>query len=109
LFVLFSALALALSDRATAQARPPRVQSVRLYVFDCGVLKRGEPTAYNLTRAQVESTDFSDACFLIAHPRGARLWDVGIVPDDQIKPGGVEISAGRGGNANKAQTTLKSQ
>src|ERR1700704_4247814 len=87
----------------------PRVQSVRLYVFDCGVLKRGEPTAYGLTRAQVGSTDFSDACFLIVHPRGTLLWDVGIVPDDQIKPGGVEISAGRGGNANKAQTTLRSQ
>jgi glyoxylase-like metal-dependent hydrolase (beta-lactamase superfamily II) len=106
---VFGALALAFSDRAAAQARPPRVESVRLYVFDCGVLKRGEPTAYNLTREQVESTDFSDACFLIVHPRGTLLWDVGIVPDDQIKPGGVEISAGRGGNANKAQTTLRSQ
>lgn len=109
LFLLFGALVLALADRAAAQPRPPRVQSVRLYVFDCGVLKRGEPTAYNLTREQVESTDFSDACFLIAHPRGTLLWDVGIVPDDQVKPGGVEISAGRGGNANRAQTTLKSQ
>lgn len=109
LFLLLGGLALALSDRVAAQARPPRVQSVRLYVFDCGVLKRGEPTAYNLTREQVESTDFSDACFLIVHPRGTLLWDVGIVPDDQIKPGGVELSAGRGGNANKAQTTLRSQ
>ncbi len=94
---------------ASAQRRPPRVQSVRLYVFDCGVLVRGEPTAYNLTKEQVGDTNFSDACFLVAHPRGTLLWDVGIVPDAQIEPGGVEISAGRGGNSNKAQKTLRSQ
>lgn len=45
----------------TAQTRP-QVTSVRLYVLDCGVLVRGEPTAY-------------------AHPKGAHLWDVGIIPD----------------------------
>ena len=88
---------------------PPQVKSVRLYVFDCGVLVRGEPTAYNLTREQVGDTNFSDACFLVVHPSGTLLWDVGIIPDAQIPPGGIEIPAGRGGNANKAQKTLKSQ
>ena len=85
----------------------PRVQSVRLYIFDCGVLKRGEPTAYGLTTAQVGSTDFADACYLIAHPRGTLLWDVGIIPDDQIKPGGVEVPAANGTNTAKA--TLRGQ
>jgi len=85
----------------------PRVQSVRLYVLDCGVLKRGEPTAYGLTRAQVGSTDFSDPCFLVVHPMGTLLWDVGIIPDDQIKPGGVEVAAANGTNV--ATTTLRSQ
>src|SRR5262245_31183504 len=92
-----------------AQARPPQVKSPRVYVFDCGVLVRGEPTAYNLTKEQVGDTNFSDACFLVVHPKGTLLWDVGIIPDAQIKPGGVEISAGRGGNANRASKTLKSQ
>jgi N-acyl homoserine lactone hydrolase len=93
-----------------AQSRPPQVTSPRLYVFDCGVLVRGEPRAYNLTTEQVGgNTNFSDACFLIVHPKGTLLWDVGIIPDAEIKPGGVEISAGRGGNANKASKTLKSQ
>src|SRR3954462_1320217 len=90
-----------------AQARPPRVASPRLYVFDCGVLKRGEPTAYGLTRAQVGSTDFSDPCYLIVHPRGTLLWDVGIIPDDQIKPGGVEVEAANGTNV--ASKTLRGQ
>jgi N-acyl homoserine lactone hydrolase len=91
---------------ATAQSRP-QVQSVRLYVFDCGVLKRGEPTSYGLTRSQVGSTDFSDPCYLVVHPRGTMLWDVGIIPDDQIKPGGVEQPVAKG--INTAKRTLRSQ
>ena len=83
---------------------------MRLYVFDCGVLVRGEPIAYGLRSEQVGgNTNFSDACFLIAHPRGTVLWDVGIIPDAQITPGGVEIAAGRGGNANRATRTLTRQ
>ena len=100
-------LAGGLASRSLQAQQPPRVPSVRLYVFDCGVLKRGEPTAYNLTREQVGSTDFSDACYLVAHPRGTLLWDVGIIPDDQITPGGVEQPTPRGNNV--ATRTLRSQ
>jgi glyoxylase-like metal-dependent hydrolase (beta-lactamase superfamily II) len=96
-----------LTGLATSQTRAPRVRSVRLYVFDCGVLKRGEPTAYGLTREQVGSTDFSDACYLVVHPQGTLLWDVGIIPDDQITPGGVEVPAANGTNV--ARMTLRSQ
>ena len=35
-----------------ASSQAPKVPSVRLYVLDCGVLKRGEPTGYGLTRAR---------------------------------------------------------
>jgi N-acyl homoserine lactone hydrolase len=108
-------------ERAGAQTRPaaspgrgtpgePRaaaVTSVRLYVFDCGVLRRGDPTGYGLTRSQVGSTDFSDPCYLVVHPRGTMLWDVGIIPDDQIAPGGVEQPAAKG--INTASRTLRSQ
>jgi glyoxylase-like metal-dependent hydrolase (beta-lactamase superfamily II) len=68
---------------------------------------RGEPTAYNLTREQVGDTNFSDACYLVAHPKGTLLWDVGIVPDAQIKPGGVAVTVANG--TNKAQNTLSGQ
>ena len=110
-----TAIALSLFGLALLLPRPEGLQapglaatvpSVRLYVLDCGVLKRGEPTAYGLTRAQVGS-NFSDACYLVAHPRGTLLWDVGIIPDDDIKPGGVEVQTPRG--ANVASRTLRSQ
>ena len=67
------------ASRAMPQTRAPKVRSARLYMFDCGTLERGEPTAYGLTRAQVGSTDFSDPCYLVVHPRGTLLWDVGIL------------------------------
>jgi N-acyl homoserine lactone hydrolase len=100
-------MAIAVSAAASQQPSARPVRSVRLYVFDCGVLKRGEPTAYGLTRSQVGSTDFSDPCYLVVHPRGTLLWDVGIIPDDQITPGGVEVSAANGTNV--ARKTLRSQ
>ncbi len=96
------------SARVQPQPAPLRRGGpVRLYVMDCGVLKRGEPTAYGLTREQVGTTDFSDACYLVVHPRGSLLWDVGIIPDDQIAPGGTEVKAANG--VNVATTTLRSQ
>jgi N-acyl homoserine lactone hydrolase len=108
--VIATAAAAVMVLSGQAAGAPPQIRSVRLYVFDCGVLKRGEPTAYGLTRAQVEETDFADACYLVAHPRGTLLWDVGIIPDDQVKaggPGGVAIQAANG--TNTARTTLRSQ
>jgi len=87
----------------------PRVTTVRLYVFDCGVLVRGEPTAYGLTKEQVGNTNFADACYLVAHPKGTLLWDVGIIPDAQITPGGVSIAVGTSGNSNRATRTVRSQ
>jgi N-acyl homoserine lactone hydrolase len=93
-------------DQSGVQA--PRVQSVRLYVLDCGLLKRGEPKNYGLTTEQVDGvTDFFDACYLVVHPKGTLLWDAGIVPDAMVKPGqpgGTEIP----GN-NWAFKTLKGQ
>ena len=102
-----AAAAIILLTTRLATGAPPAVPSVRLYVMDCGVLKRGEPVAYGLTRAQVGVTDFADACYLIAHPKGVLLWDVGIIPDDQIRPGGVELPAANG--TNTARTPLRGQ
>ena len=63
------------------------VRSVRLYVFDCGNLKSGNPQP--LLDRGVTITDMSVAAYLIVHPRGTLLWDSGVIPDDLIKPGGT--------------------
>src|ERR1700722_10220180 len=84
-----------------ALSPPKEVKSVRLYVFDCGRLKSGNPTA--LTERGVTITDMSVAAYLIVHPRGTLLWDSGVIPDELVRPEGtVEARA-------TVRTTLQGQ
>ena len=73
---------------ALAQQKAQRPRSVRLYVFDCGVLHNSDMGRFNLKKEDVETTDMSMACFLIAHPKGNLIWDTGAVPDDSWTPSG---------------------
>src|SRR5579862_6402590 len=84
-----------------AQKPPQKVKSVRLYVFDCGRLKSGNPAP--LLERGITTTDMSVEAFLIVHPRGTLLWDAGVIPDELVKPEGtVEARA-------TVHTTLKGQ
>src|SRR5437899_7842306 len=75
--------------------------SVKLYIFDCGTLKSGNPDV--LLARGVTTTDMSVAAYLIVHPRGTLLWDSGVIPDELIQPSGtVEARA-------TVKTTVKGQ
>jgi len=83
------ALFLGIAIVATStSALPP---SLRLYVFDCGQLNYNNATAYQLKNEEVANTDMSIACFLIAHPKGTLMWDVGAIRDDSWKPTGSAV------------------
>jgi N-acyl homoserine lactone hydrolase len=69
----------------------PAPASLRLYVFDCGQLNYNNADAYQLKPAEVHDTNMSIACFLIDHPKGALMWDVGAVPDSAWKPTGAPV------------------
>src|SRR5215469_1215426 len=71
---------------AQHKAQPPR--SVRLYVFDCGVLHNADMGRFNLKKEDVTTTDMSMGCYLIAHPKGNLMWDTGAIPDDSWTPTG---------------------
>jgi len=71
---------------AQHKAQPPR--SVRLYLFDCGVLHNADMGRFNLKKEDVTTTDMSMGCFLIAHPKGNLIWDTGAIPDDSWTPNG---------------------
>jgi N-acyl homoserine lactone hydrolase len=71
---------------AQHKAQPP--SSVRLYVFDCGVLHNADMGRFNLKAEDVATTDMSMGCFLIAHPKGNLIWDTGAIPDDSWTPNG---------------------
>jgi glyoxylase-like metal-dependent hydrolase (beta-lactamase superfamily II) len=60
----------------------------RLYVFDCGTLASADMSRYRLTTNEVATTRMSVACFLVRHPRGVLMWDVGAVPDRAWMPTG---------------------
>ena len=77
----------------TAQGRPDPPKSVRMYVFDAGVLKIADPMPlFGLKKEEVGATDLSDAAYLIVHPRGTLMWEVGLVPDSNI--GGANARPG---------------
>jgi glyoxylase-like metal-dependent hydrolase (beta-lactamase superfamily II) len=66
-------------------------QTMRLYVFDCGQLNYNNVTAYQLKNEEVAHTDMAMGCFLIAHPKGTLMWDVGAIPDGSWKPTGKPV------------------
>ena len=68
-------------------ATPQTASAVKLYIFDCGTLKSGNPDV--LLARGVTTTDMSVTAYLVVHPRGTLLWDTGVIPDDLIKPEGT--------------------
>ena len=84
---------LTLPPTATAQpGRPQPPNSVRLYVFDCGQLNIADISVYQLKREEIATHLMSIPCFLIAHPRGNLMWDVGAVPDTAFRPGSTSAT-----------------
>jgi glyoxylase-like metal-dependent hydrolase (beta-lactamase superfamily II) len=79
-------VALALSH-AAAQTKPPAVTSLRLYVLDCGTLtpNREGVERYHVTMQEVGEIRMPVPCFLIVHPRGTLMWDVGVIPDSVVE------------------------
>lgn len=75
----------ATSNALTASASP------RLYVLDCGAIHVADTARYELRRDEVETSELSVACFLVVHPKGALIWDVGAVPDSEWQPIGTSI------------------
>jgi glyoxylase-like metal-dependent hydrolase (beta-lactamase superfamily II) len=80
-----SASALAVTQPISSPATPP--SRMRLYVFDCGLINvnRAGTERYNVTPEEVAETRFAVPCYLVAHPRGTLMWDLGVVPDDTVE------------------------
>ena len=84
---LVAAVALATNGVAAGQTRPSPPPSVRLYVFDGGVLE-SDPARYKMTKEDVGTTQLSVAAYLIAHPKGVLMWDTGAITDADWTPTG---------------------
>jgi glyoxylase-like metal-dependent hydrolase (beta-lactamase superfamily II) len=81
------------------------VQAQRLYVFDCGRIEAMGVETYGFKEGEVKSRDFFVPCYLVVHPRGTLMWDVGVIPDSAFPAGGGPAVQGIMSSAK----TLKSQ
>ncbi|MDE2475196.1 MAG: N-acyl homoserine lactonase family protein [Alphaproteobacteria bacterium] len=88
----------------TEAATPPA--SLRLYVFDCGRLDIPDITPYQLKRDEIATNVMSVPCFLVAHPKGTLMWDVGAVPDRLIPQGGTGTLRQYGSSAKRLTDQL---
>jgi glyoxylase-like metal-dependent hydrolase (beta-lactamase superfamily II) len=77
---------------ATAHAAGAHVSSARLYVLDCGTIVPMDPTLFGLKPEDIHGDGgFVTPCFLIVHPKGTLMWDVGQIPDQDIPDDGTEV------------------
>ena len=88
---IFAIIVLAAAQLA-AQHAPKPPKSLRLYIFDCGVLKPADAKSFGFDN--VAELKMSVPCFLVAHPKGTMMWDVGVVPDSDFKADGSPVSQG---------------
>ena len=97
---------------APRKATPPK--TVRLYVFDCGMLTISTEgvTRYHVTPSEVGEARMPVPCFLVAHPKGTLMWDVGVIPDATVEKQAAAGGARYDVNSTAAalvKRTLKSQ
>ena len=57
-----------------AQKTVARVTSLRVYLFDCGLIKGENPIEYGLNKGEVKNADMVVPCYLIVHPKGTLMW-----------------------------------
>jgi len=91
-FLFTTAAQVGAQTAPTAKHQAKAVESLRLYVFDCGTLHNSDMARFNLKNEDVATTDMSMACFLVAHPKGNLIFDTGAVPDGSWTPTGKAVT-----------------
>ena len=79
---------------AQAHKAPKPPKSLRLYIFDCGVIHTTNGDSYSLKKEEMTSTEMSIPCILVAHPKGTLMWDNGDIPDRLFPAGGGRATLG---------------
>ena len=73
-------------------ADKPAGTGPRLYILDCGDIRPMDPTLFGLKKEEIAGdASFVTPCYLVVHPKGNLIWDVGQVPDAQIPDDGTEV------------------
>jgi N-acyl homoserine lactone hydrolase len=84
IFMVTMAIAIVASSAMPQQrTKPPK--TVRLYIFDCGLIQGLDPGLFNFKKEELAETRMVVPCYLVAHPKGTLMWDVGAIPDTAFK------------------------
>jgi glyoxylase-like metal-dependent hydrolase (beta-lactamase superfamily II) len=94
-----------LAPSAYPQTRPKPPKSVRLYVFDNGIIKDPDVSRFRFKKEEIAEPNFVVCSYLIVHPKGTLMFDAGSVPDANFKEGVTPTTL----NRYVATKTLKSQ
>jgi N-acyl homoserine lactone hydrolase len=95
----------ALAPFALSETRPKPPKSVRLYVFDNGVIKGLDPATFHFKPEEIATSEMVVCSYLIVHPKGTLMWDTGAIPDADLKADGTPVTQARF----TATKSLKSQ
>ena len=86
---LISGLVLAFTLQCALAQKPAQpVKSLRVYIFDCGTIKGFDPTLFQFKKEDLKDANMVVPCYLIVHPKGTLMWDVGVIPDSAFKGSG---------------------
>jgi N-acyl homoserine lactone hydrolase len=77
-----------------AQQKPAATTSPRLYVFENGSISGLDPKLFNFARQELKEVDFTNASYLIVHPRGTLMFDAGAIEDSHFKGDGAPVTEG---------------
>jgi len=90
--VVMAFIAIGASAMPQHKTKPPK--TVRLYVFDCGVIQGLDVGLFNFKKEELAETKMVVPCYMVAHPKGTLIWDVGAIPDTAFKDDGAPVTQG---------------
>jgi N-acyl homoserine lactone hydrolase len=93
------------ADQLYVGPDPPLPGPVRLYVFECGMISGLAPSLFGFESGELAAEDSAVPCYLIDHPDGNLMWEVGTIPDADFAPEGGPVIEG----VSTADRTLASQ
>jgi N-acyl homoserine lactone hydrolase len=80
----------------TEPAEPAAVAAAsgpRLYILDCGTILPMDPQLFGLKKEEIAGdASFITPCYLVVHPKGTLIWDVGQIADAEIPDDGTEVT-----------------
>ena len=102
------ALLCAITFATVSQAKPAKVSRLRLYIMDCGTIEPMDPALYGLKAEEIHGdTGFVTPCYLIVHPKGTLVWDVGQIPDQDIPDDGKVVAQSVFRSSRRLSTQLR--